>query len=135
MYCPNCGNKLDEDMDVCLKCGRFIIKNKKKKIVSHNKGQGMGIASMILAMVSLFISLRVLFYNHAEFEVFDSSVTTVFYLFSCLFIELVLGIVALILSLISRREKSSFFNFVGLFGAMISFCVMAIVALMIISYR
>ena len=135
MYCPNCGNKLDEDMDVCLKCGRFIIKNKKKKIVSHNKGQGMGIASMILAMVSLFISLRVLFYNHAEFEVFDSSVTTVFYLFSCLFIELILGIVALVLSLISRREKSSFFNFVGLFGAMISFCVMAIVALMIISYR
>lgn len=135
MYCPNCGNKLDEDMDVCLKCGRFIIKNKKKKIVSHNKGQGMGIASMILAMVSLFISLRVLFYNHAEFEVFDSSVTTVFYLFSCLFIELILGIVALVLSLISRREKSSFFNFVGLFGAMISFCVMAIVALMVISYR
>lgn len=135
MYCPNCGNKLDEDMDVCLKCGRFIMKNKKKKIVSHNKGQGMGIASMILAMVSLFISLRVLFYNHAEFEVFDSSVTTVFYLFSCLFIELILGIVALVLSLISRREKSSFFNFVGLFGAMISFCVMAIVALMVISYR
>ena len=135
MYCPNCGNKLDEDMDVCLKCGRFIMKNKKKKIVSHNKGQGMGIASMILAMVSLFISLRVLFYNHAEFEVFDSSVTTVFYLFSCLFIELVLGVVALVLSLISRREKSSFFNFVGLFGAMISFCVMAIVALMVISYR
>ena len=135
MYCPNCGNKLDEDMDVCLKCSRFIIKNKKKKIVSHNKGQGMGIASMILAMVSLFISLRVLFYNHAEFEVFDSSVTTVFYLFSCLFIELIFGIVALVLSLISRREKSSFFNFVGLFGAMISFCVMAIVALMIISYR
>ena len=135
MYCPNCGNKLDEDMDVCLKCGRFIIKNKKKKIVSHNKGQGMGIASMILAMVSLFISLRVLFYNHAEFEAFDSSLTTIFYLFSCLFIELILGIVALVLSLISRREKSSFFNFVGLFGAMISFCVMAIVALMIISYR
>ena len=135
MYCPNCGNKLDEDMDVCLKCGRFIIKNKKKKIVSHNKGQGMGIASMILAMVSLFISLRVLFYNHAEFEAFDSSVTTFFYLFSCLFIELVLGVVALVLSLISRREKSSFFNFVGLFGAMISFCVMAIVALMVISYR
>lgn len=135
MYCPNCGNKLDEDMDVCLKCGRFIIKNKKKKTASHNKGQGMGIASMILAMVSLFISLRVLFYNHAEFEVFDSSVTTVFYLFSCLFIELVLGVVALVLSLISRREKSSFFNFVGLFGAMISFCVMAIVALMVISYR
>lgn len=135
MYCPNCGNKLDEDMDICLKCGRFIMKKKKKKTASHNKGQGMGIASMILAMVSLFISLRVLFYNHAEFEVFDSSVTTVFYLFSCLFIELVLGVVALVLSLISRREKSSFFNFVGLFGAMISFCVMAIVALMIISYR
>ena len=135
MYCPNCGNKLDEDMDVCLKCGRFIMKNKKKKIVSHNKGQGMGIASMILAMVSLFISLRVLFYNHAEFEAFDSSVTTFFYLFSCLFIELILGVVALVLSLISRREKSSFFNFVGLFGAMISFCVMAIVALMVISYR
>ncbi len=135
MYCPNCGNKLDEDMDVCLKCGRFIIKNKKKKIVSHNKGQGMGIASMILAMVSLFISLRVLFYNHAEFEAFDSSLMTIFYLFSCLFIELILGIVALVLSLISRREKSSFFNFVGLFGAMISFCVMAIVALMVISYR
>ena len=109
--------------------------NKKKKIVSHNKGQGMGIASMILAMVSLFISLRVLFYNHAEFEAFDSSLTTIFYLFSCLFIELILGIVALVLSLISRREKSSFFNFVGLFGAMISFCVMAIVALMIFSYR
>lgn len=135
MYCPNCGNKLDEDMDVCLKCGRFIIKNKKKKIVSHNKGQGMGIASMILAMVSLFISLRVLFYNHAEFEAFDSSLMTIFYLFSSLFIELVLGVVALVLSLISRREKSSFFNFVGLFGAMISFCVMAIVALMVISYR
>lgn len=135
MYCPNCGNKLDEDMDVCLKCGRFIMKNKKKKIVSHNKGQGMGIASMILAMVSLFISLRVLFYNHAEFEAFDSSLMTIFYLFSSLFIELILGIVALVLSLISRREKSSFFNFVGLFGAMISFCVMAIVALMVISYR
>lgn len=29
-FCPNCGAELDENSDVCLKCGK-IIKNKKGK--------------------------------------------------------------------------------------------------------
>lgn len=134
MYCPNCGNKLDDNADVCLKCGRFIVKKKQRKTNNGvSKNQVMSIISMILAIISLFISLRMLFYNHTEFKTLDSLIAMFFYVFSCLFIELILGIVALSISLISRKEKSNFFNFTGLFVSMISFCVMAILVLLIIS--
>lgn len=51
MYCGNCGNKLEEGQDVCLKCGKVVHKennnlnsdpNAKSKIVSGLLGIFLG---------------------------------------------------------------------------------------------
>ena len=47
MYCSNCGKKVDPKAVVCVGCGCSLKK----------RGNGFGIASMILGLVGLFYAL------------------------------------------------------------------------------
>ena len=50
MFCKNCGNELNENADVCLKCGAFVEKNNKssKSIEPAKTG-------WILAIICFFV--------------------------------------------------------------------------------
>ena len=59
-FCSNCGNKLKDNADICLKCGVIINKdinniNQLQKV--KNSGKGISIAGMVLGIISLFITL------------------------------------------------------------------------------
>ena len=64
MYCVNCGSLISEKAIICLKCGiqvneLNISPDKKSRIsnVDFSKSSGMSIASMILGIVSVALSL------------------------------------------------------------------------------
>lgn len=57
MYCFNCGEKVDEKADICLKCG---MKLKKKNAIEDRPNTGLNIISFLWPFVGLilFISLK-----------------------------------------------------------------------------
>lgn len=55
MYCSNCGNKVDEKADVCLKCGHIIKKNS-----NYNEDKpsiGLNIISLLWPFIGLILYL------------------------------------------------------------------------------
>ncbi len=133
MFCPYCGNEIDKDSDVCLKCGKFLIKkNNENKSNDITKWQGIGIAGFVLSFFSLFVSLRILFNNIITDLDFSSTLVLIVYLFINLSIEFIMALSGFILSSISRMKKSDFWNLLGILISMISFCIMAIITLLII---
>ena len=60
-FCTNCGEKLNENADFCVKCG--VATNNVS--ISANKpkqpGKGCGIASMVLGIIACFESICSLF--------------------------------------------------------------------------
>lgn len=57
-YCSNCGNKINENADVCLKCG-ILINNQQSVFISKPTvpGKGLSIAGMVLGIISAFWAL------------------------------------------------------------------------------
>ena len=53
-FCSNCGNKIDENADVCVKCGVFV---KDVKIKNKVPGRGLGIAGMVVGIVGIYYAL------------------------------------------------------------------------------
>ncbi len=55
-YCTNCGAKLEEQADICIKCGKFISKvpNNNAKI---NKEEIFSIIGMVLGIIGFLIIL------------------------------------------------------------------------------
>lgn len=52
-YCSNCGNKIDSNADVCVKCGVLIKKQKENTV--DNGGIGYSILGFFLPIVGLII--------------------------------------------------------------------------------
>ncbi|MBU1143151.1 MAG: zinc ribbon domain-containing protein [Firmicutes bacterium] len=55
-YCPNCGEPVRDDQDVCLSCGNEL---KEKKTVALEEGSavGWGILSFLIPLVGLILFL------------------------------------------------------------------------------
>ena len=53
-FCSNCGNKIDENADVCIKCGIFVNDFKKFK---KSNGKGLGIASMVVGIIGVYYAV------------------------------------------------------------------------------
>lgn len=52
-YCSNCGNKIDSNADVCVKCG--VLLNKPKENTVDKGGIGYGILGFFIPIVGLII--------------------------------------------------------------------------------
>ena len=51
-YCSNCGNKVNEEADICLKCGKFITKEEIKK---NDKVGPIGVLIIVIgSLIALF---------------------------------------------------------------------------------
>lgn len=82
-YCSNCGKKIDEHADICLKCGKFVGNNQSNNnsvIIKKNKSVGpIGIVIIVLFSVLylffVFLFLVVLFedleYNYDDIQYKD----------------------------------------------------------------
>jgi len=55
-YCPNCGESVRDDQDVCLACGTEL-KEKKKVSVENGSQIGWGILGFLIPLAGLILFL------------------------------------------------------------------------------
>lgn len=58
-FCENCGAELNEEQDICLKCGSAVkgkTPSTKTTTVAGEKNNSMATAGFIMAIVSLFLN-------------------------------------------------------------------------------
>lgn len=58
-FCPNCGNKLEEKSDICLKCG-VLLNNNSSNTKNNKKGKGMPTWALVLIIVVSVILLPII---------------------------------------------------------------------------
>lgn len=117
MYCRNCGNKLDENAYVCVKCGVLVnsddiviptrLSRKKKKGDSNVTGV-LSIVFSSLAVLDVFDCLTS---SVSSIGMYTKLVDRLIYLLDFLGFSLVFMIVGFILSLV---QKNKVCNKVGL---------------------
>lgn len=116
MYCQNCGNKVDEKAYVCVNCGVILNKNNNintNKIVREKKNSNAtGIVSIIFASISLFFCLvGFLFGDISSVGMYTEVYERFFFAIGYNFIQSLFAFIALVLSLINRKNTC---NKVGL---------------------
>lgn len=123
-YCTNCGNKLNEEADVCLKCGKYIKKEIIKKKTSNNAKtkEILSILSMIFGIISFLVIFILalaleevrseLFYEAYAVRFFVSIIYTMF--------SFVPAIPSLILAIISIKSEKNVYGTIGLITSLLS---------------
>lgn len=114
MYCTNCGNKVDENAYVCIKCGVIINKdvnnfnNINNNIVKVSKKKGdekaTGILSIVFSALAILSCFNCLSTDISEVgmytEVYEKVAFAIgFNLFSIVFV-----VISSILSLVNRKS-------------------------------
>jgi len=107
-YCTNCGNKLQENADICVKCGKFISKTPNNNarvdsgIVYSIVGMSLGIIGFLIA---LFFSL-VLTSIRSEL-IYEELLVRLFVSIFFTIIPLAPSIPSLILSVMGIKKKKT----------------------------
>ena len=123
-YCTNCGNKLNEEADVWLKCGKYIKKEiiKKKKSNNAKTKEILSILSFIFGIISFLVIFILalaleevrseLFYEAYAVRFFVSIIYTMF--------SFVPAIPSLILAIISIKSEKNVYGTIGLITSLLS---------------
>ena len=120
-YCTNCGNKLNEEADICIKCGKFInrVPNTKNSI---NSGEVFSIVGMILGIFGfLIILLLSLGVDAGRNELMNESLLVK--IFAALFIALIPlapTIPGLVFSIMGTKKKKPMYGIIGLVLSLLS---------------
>ncbi len=120
-YCTNCGNKLNEEADICIKCGKFInrVPNTKNSI---NSGEVFSIVGMILGIFGfLIILLLSLGVDAGRNELMNESLLVK--IFAALFIALIPlapTIPGLVFSIMGTKKKKTMYGIIGLVLSLLS---------------
>lgn len=120
-YCTNCGNKLDSNADICLKCGKFINKvpNNNKKMTTEEifsiVGMVLGIIGFLIMLI-FSLGLSEVRYELINEDIFIRLLGTMFFMV----IPLSSSIPGLILSIIGERKKKSVYGMVGLISSLLA---------------
>ena len=120
-YCTNCGAKLEEQADICIKCGKFISKvpNNNAKI---NKEEIFSIIGMVLGIIGfLIILIMSLGLSVGRRELISEELIIKIYcaIIFCM-IPLAPSIPALVLSVLGSRNKKSVYGIIGLIASLLS---------------
>lgn len=131
-FCSNCGEKLHENADFCVKCGVAIRNNINKP---KQEGRGCGIASLILGISGLiqgvfsaFIFMCLVL--DGDFFYFEEKIIFGFFF---LFTPTVLSIIGLPLGISSRNKNNNGINLTGIILNLItlSICVLSFASLVL----
>lgn len=131
-YCTNCGNKLNEEADVCLKCGRIIKRNYKTTNLKSgmNAKEILPILSMVFGIISFFvIFILALALDELRNELFYEEYSVRFFvsIFYTMF-SLVPAIPSLIMAIIGIKNEKSVYGTIGLITSLIAiiFCIFVV---------
>ena len=57
MYCKNCGNEINDDADVCVKCGKYTYENSNDKYYNESQGKFGVVMALFLGIIGLIIGI------------------------------------------------------------------------------
>lgn len=120
-YCTNCGNKLDSNADICLKCGKFVnkVSNNNKKMTTEEifsiVGMVLGIIGFLIMLI-FSLGLSEMRYELIREEIFIRLLGATFFMI----IPLSPSIPGLILSIIGERKKKSICGIIGLISSLLA---------------
>lgn len=128
MYCSNCGKKVDEKAVICVNCGCELKK--------RSNGNGKGIASMILGIIGLFYALcafasLVDIGDALDYQTFAYQFG---FAIGIILIQGVFSIIAFSLAMVERKSKKTGFNTAGFWLSLVTFVIMAIQFIVVITY-
>lgn len=117
MYCRNCGNKLDDNAYVCVKCG--VLVNAKSNVIpirtarkkDKEDSNATGILSIIFSSLAVLYGFNALTTNIDDIGMYIKIWDRLVYLLDLVGLSLTFMIVGFILSLINKRKTC---NKVGL---------------------
>lgn len=126
MYCIHCGERIEKEAVICVHCGRELRK----------KGNGCGIASLILGIVGFFYTLC------AFTQVFDLNSYLEHQMFSYQFgfaigfvlIQSILAIVGFCLAFSERQTRKTGFNMAGLCLTLLTLFMIGIQFIVVVTY-
>lgn len=116
MYCRNCGNKLNENSYVCLKCGvlvdnNSVIPTRMSKEKKKNDSNVTGILSIIFSSLAVLDIFDCLTSNISSIGMYTKLLDRFIYLLDFIGFSLTFMIVGFILSLVQKNKTC---NKVGL---------------------
>ena len=126
MYCSNCGKKVDPKAVVCVGCGCSLKK----------RGNGFGIASMILGLVGLFYALcafsRVIdLGSYLDYQTISYQIG---FSIGFFLVQSILSIVWFSLCICDRKNNKTGFNLAGLILTSITFVIVVIQFIVVATY-
>lgn len=116
MYCRNCGNKLNENSYVCLKCGvlvdnNSVIPTRMSREKKKNDSNVTGILSIIFSSLAVLDIFDCLTSNISSIGMYTKLLDRFIYLLDFIGFSLTFMIVGFILSLVQKNKTC---NKVGL---------------------
>ena len=146
-YCSNCGNEVNENADICLKCGVFIKKdnNVSNNYIQNNfskvkvPGKGLSIAGMVLGIIAaLWALLSLLSVGNIEstlaYSFYYSTSEIIGFAIGYTLFALTPSIIGLILSAFGVRKQKSGLNITGLILNIIALGISIIEFVYILSF-
>ncbi len=125
MHCTNCGHKIEENADICLGCGKFIKKDIVIAKTNSPRQNGMSIASMVIGILGfLYTSFPFVWIDTAIDELlynYTTATERISYIIGFLYVQTILAIFAIVLSLISKKKVRNGFNQAGFILAISTF--------------
>ena len=120
-FCSSCGKELPKDGDVCLSCGKLVKKQADKKEAGEIKNS-KAIIALILGGVAFYLCISG--FINMEFLVREGlqlaqdsgyfMASAIGFAFGVVLVQLLLAIPGLVLSIISRKEKPTTLNLIGI---------------------
>jgi len=130
MFCSKCGNRNDSENQFCAKCGYSIQ--------GGNSGNGKNTAALICGIIGLLFCLSGIFgyeeiIHRLQEEAQEFGLG--FIAFGAVFIQVILGIVALCLSLSVRKTIKSNMSIASIILAIAIFLISAVEIFLIVNYQ
>ena len=128
-FCSNFGEKIKEGADVCLSCGRLLSNISNNDIKSSNNVKtGNGIASMVLGMFGVFITIACIGILSDMIDYSES-----FYmLLGPVVFSLIVSVTAICLAISERSSNKNGFNTAGFWLSLSAITVTTIIILVLI---
>lgn len=120
MYCHNCGNKLEKNAAVCVKCGVFV-NEENKTINKHNKKRNnnyAGLASIIFGVISFCLTIKVMISGIGNVDMMIVE-DRIIYGVNLIANPFILAFIGFLIAIVSKnRDKTS--NIIGLSLSLLS---------------
>ena len=119
MFCHNCGNKLDENAMICLKCGVLIKEQQEKKVVKNENKSIQSIIGLIFGILSILLCFSFVFKDISGVGMYTKLFDRLYYVLDIVIAPAILSFITLIISINNKRENKDI-NKIGLFLSIIS---------------